>query len=469
LLGLRRWLPAASADRPGLDDKVMAKFRLLSLLTTVAVGFVGLTYGFAYLVVSSRAAVAVEPRPLATTDDSPAQFGSDMPEAAEQIAFWSKRVAGDTRAYIDLTYLAQAYARTARETSEVGYYVRAEAALRRALRVNPRYVQATASLSTVLFSLHEFDKALAVAQPIVDDPRGLQALATLGDVHLALGRYGRAQAAYSRLIAWGATPAAYSRLALLADIRGRTDEALTLMDRAAKLAQESGESGESLAWYGYQIGELSFKAGRIELAESHYRSALRLFPDYPLALGGLARARAAEGDYEAAIGLYRRATEIVPQPDLLAALGDVYAATGRMSEAREQYATVELIGKLARVNRQVYNRQLATFYADHDLRLGEARRLALGELRVREDVYGLDAAAWALHRNGMHGRARQLIERALSVGTRDSRLYYHAGMIAKAQGRVGDARRLLSDALGLNSHFDVLQAPLAQAALDELA
>ncbi|MGH3137860.1 MAG: tetratricopeptide repeat protein [Gaiellaceae bacterium] len=447
----------------------MAKLRLLSLFAAVTVGFVGLAYGFSYLVASSRAAAVAEPRPLSETNDSAAISRSDTPEASDQIAFWSTRAAGNANAYIDLTYLGQAYARKARETSDVGYYVRARAALRRALRVNPRYVQATASLSTVLFSLHEFDKALAVAQPIVDDPRGLQALATLGDAHLALGRYGRAQAAYSRLLAWGATPATYSRLALLADLRGRTDEALTLMDKAANLSQESGEYGESLAWYAYQIGELSFKAGRIELAESHYRSALRLFPNYPLALGGLARARAAQGDHEAAIGLYRRATAIVPQPDLLAALGDVYAAAGRMSEAHEQHATVELIGKLARANRQVYNRQLANFYADHDLRPGEALRLALGELRVRKDVYGFDAAAWALHKNGMHVRARRLIERALSVGTRDSRLYYHAGMIATAQGRTAEARSLLTEALRLNPHFDVLQAPLAQAALNKLA
>ncbi|MGH3065206.1 MAG: tetratricopeptide repeat protein, partial [Gaiellaceae bacterium] len=383
--------------------------------------------------------------------------------------FWSKRAAGNAGAYIELTYLGQAFARKARETSDVGYYVRAEAALRRALRTNPKYVQAAASLSTVLFSLHDFGGALALARPIVDDPRALQALATLGDAHLALGNYGRARAAYNRLLAYSAAPGAYSRLAFLADLRGDTDQALALMDRAARLAQESGDYGESLAWYAYQIGELSFRAGRIDLAASHYRAALDLFEGYPLALGGLAKARAAQGDYRVAIDLYRRATAIVPQPDLLAALGDVYATVGEERAAREQYRTVELIGKLAEINRQVYNRQLAVFYADHDLRPGVATRLALRELRVRKDVYGYDAAAWALYRSGRLEEARRLSERALAVGTRDSRLYYHAGMIASALGRDAEARRLLSDALRSNPHFDVLQAPVARAALSELS
>ena len=446
----------------------MTKLRLVSLMTAVAVGFVGLTYGAAFVVASSRAGAAVEPRPLSASDGEAVSFRSDVPTADVQIAFWSKRAAGHASAYIDLTLLGHAYARKARETSDVGYYLRAEAAIRRALRVYPEYVEAEASLSAVLLSLHEFGKALAIARPIADNPRGLQALATLGDANLALGQYGRARAAYNRLLAFAATPGAYSRLAVLADLDGDTDQALTLMGRAATLAEESGDYGESLAWYSYQLGELSFRAGRVGAAERHYRAALHIFGDYPLALAGLAKARAAEGDEEGAIDLYRRATEIVPQPDFLAALGDVYATTGRMNKAREQYETVEFIAKLAKINRQVYNRQLANFYSDHDLHLGEARRLALAELRVRKDVYGYDAAAWASYKNGMHDQTQRLIVRALSRGTRDPKLYYHAGMIARAQGRTAEARRLLSDALRMNPHFDPLQAPFARAVLDEL-
>ncbi|HEU0247314.1 MAG TPA: tetratricopeptide repeat protein [Gaiellaceae bacterium] len=447
----------------------MATLRLLSVFIAVALGFVAVAYGGAYLVASSRGADSVSPVPLATSDGQAVAARSDIPDADSQIGFWSKRAAGNASAYIDLTYLGQAFARKARETGDVGFYLRAEEALRRALRSNPKYVQATAALSTVLFSLHDFERAIALARPIVEDPRGVQALATLGDASLALGRYAQAQRAYDRLLAWGATPGAYSRLAFLADLRGDTDQALALMDRAAGLAREAGDYGESLAWYAYQIGELSFKAGRIDLAESHYGAALGVFQDYPLALGGLAKVKAARGDYRAAIGHYRRATGIVPQPDLLAALGDVYAALGNEKAAREQYRTVTLIGKLARINRQVYNRQLATFYADHDLREGEARRLALAELRVRRDVYGYDAAAWASYKSGVLEEAARLSKRALSLGTRDSRLYYHAGMIAKAEGRRAEARHLLSEALRMNPHFDLLQARVASAALAELA
>jgi tetratricopeptide (TPR) repeat protein len=448
----------------------MSLLRLLAVLAVIAISFVTLAYGAAYVVASSRAGAAVEQSGTFQPGGGATQVGaSGVPSSDAQIAFWSRRVAGNPSAYLDMTILGRAFARKARETSDVGDYLRAQAALRRALHVSPDYVEAKASLSSVLFSLHEFRKALALARPIVDDPRGLQALATLGDANLALGNYSRARAAYKRLLAFAESPGALSRLAVLSDVEGDPDQALTLMRRAAELAEESGDSGESLAWFTYQIGELSFRAGRVDAAAANYRSALRLFHDYPLALAGLAKAEAAQGDFPAAIGLYRRATEIVPQPDYLAALGDVYAATGHRRMAREEYATVEVVARLAKANRQVYNRQLANFLSDHDLRVRDALRLARAELRVRKDIYGYDAAGWASYKNGLLDDAQRFMQRALSLGTRDPRLLYHAGMVARAQGRTDVAWRLLSGALRLNPRFDPLQARIARKALDGVA
>lgn len=441
----------------------MTTLRLVSLLAGIAVGFAVGAYGVAYLVASSWSSDSAGPAPLTVNDRS--TVSSEVPSSRVQIAFWSQRVADRPKAYLDLTLLGQAFAQRARETSDISYYARAEEALRRALGINAQYAPAAASLSSVLFSKHEFRDALAVARPIAGTAGGIQALATVGDARLALGQVGRAEAAYRELLAWSATPAAYSRLAFLADLRGRTDLALGFMDRAAKLARDSGDSGESLAWYAFQIGELSFRAGRIELAESHYRAALELYDDYPLALVGLAKAKAAEGDRRASIGLYRKVVAIVPSPETLAALGDVYTAAGMDRKARQQYSAVELVAKLARINRQVYNRQLALYYADHGLRLGEARRLALGELRVRKDVYGYDAAAWTLARSGRCRVALVLAKRSLRLGTKDPLLYFHRGYAEGCAGDRGAMREWYGRALELNPEFSVRWAPVARAAL----
>src|SRR5262249_36453725 len=155
---------------------------------------------------------------------------------------------------------------------------------------------------------------LALAEPLVDNPRALQALATVGDAHLALGDYEAAAAAYQKLLERSPSPAAYSRLASLTELQGDPDHALSLMQQAADLAQQSGDFGESLAWYEYQVGELYFRSGRLDQAETHFRTALGMFDNYYLALAGLGKIRAAQGDYEAAIKLYEHATAIIPQP-----------------------------------------------------------------------------------------------------------------------------------------------------------
>jgi tetratricopeptide (TPR) repeat protein len=178
--------------------------------------------------------------------------------------------------------------------------------------------------------------------------------------------------------------------------------------------------------------------------------------------------RAAQGRYNEAIRYYQQAIDLVPQPDFLAALGDLYTVTGQPDQAETQYEIVEYIGKLAAINQQIYNRQLANFYSDHDLKLEEARQLALSELKDRKDIYGYDAAAWAEYKNGHFEEAQAYIEKAMALGTRDAQMYYHAGMIARELGHNDQAREYLEEALAINPHFSILQAEHARRALEAL-
>jgi tetratricopeptide (TPR) repeat protein len=182
----------------------------------------------------------------------------------------------------------------------------------------------------------------------------------------------------------------------------------------------------------------------------------------------LGKVSAALGKYKEASAYYQQAIDIIPQPDYLAALGDIYMVTGQSDKAHIQYETVEYIGKLAAINQQIYNRQLANFYSDHDLKLKEALRLALTELQSRKDVYGYDAAAWAEFKNGNFEDAQTFMDQAMALGTRDARLYYHAGMIALKLGDESQAREYLEQALTINPHFSILHAEEARMTLQRL-
>ena len=114
-----------------------------------------------------------------------------------------------------------------------------------------------------------------------------------------------------------------------------------------------------------------------------------------------------------------------------------------------------------------YNRQLALFYADHDIKSNQAYENASREYAVRKDIYGADALAWAALKNNRVAEAQSLIRSALQLGTQDARLFYHAGMIAKASGNFKQAREYLQRSLTLNPQFDPLQAAIARKALVE--
>ena len=58
---------------------------------------------------------------------------------------------------------------------------------------------------------------------------------------------------------------------------------------------------------------------------------------------------------------------------------------------------------------------------------------------------------------------------ALRLGTRDARLYYHAGMISTALGERKQAAEYLRSALEINPTFDVLGADVARRTLGELS
>ncbi len=189
-----------------------------------------------------------------------------------------------------------------------------------------------------------------------------------------------------------------------------------------------------------------------------------------MALTGLAKVRAAQGRYDEAIDLYRQVLAIIPQPATLAALGDLYAKTGEaeQAQAQAQQDTVEFIATLAAINQQVYNRELALFYVNHDLKLGYALELASAELEIRRDIYGYDTLAWTLYKNNRFDEASEAMGQAMKLGTKDAVLFFHSGMIQYRLGNEARARERLSSALSLNPHFSVLDNSLAQQTLSDL-
>jgi len=404
---------------------------------------------------------------------------SDLPPAAalpddsratdQAIRFFEARLRSDPENASAAARLAGYHLQRLRETGDIDSLVRALAAAQVSLAAVPdiRNYGGLTALAQGEYAAHDFSTARDHANRLIElDASKATPYGILGDTLLELGDYDQADEAYRQLTARGRSVSTETRLARMAILRGDTDAAQRRYFASIALAlHASVPSRETVAWCYWQWGETAFAAGDYAEAERHQRDALTTFPGYPNALASLGRVRAARGDLPGAIVLYEQVVQRLPYPIFVAALGDLYALSGRDRDAAVQYGLVEQIGRLSALNGTLYNRELALFHADHDMKVDEACADASREYAVRHDIFGADAVAWTALKAGKVTEAQAAMQEALRLGTRDARLFYHAGMVARAAGDEVAARDYLQRAIALNPQFDPLQARKAKAAL----
>jgi tetratricopeptide (TPR) repeat protein len=404
---------------------------------------------------------------LASLTPEPARADDGAPDRA--IAAYQRRL--QRRPADPWTHyrLGDAYVQKFRVTADPSWLTLAERALRRSLALDPEQASARRHLAYVLYTRHDFDDAAREAtRAVAADPGDSHAWGVLGDAHLEVGRYAEADLAYRRMLETGDDLYAHARSAALPSLRGDVAGAIAALERALSRGRAEGRPAEALAWVEWQLGQEHWSRGDLAAAETAYRAALATVPGYHRALAGLAQVLLARGRGPEAVPLLEQAIAVVPQLDYVVALGDLHAVLGRPDAAERQYALAEHIGRLSALNRVLYNRELAWFYADHDRRLDEALRLARRELEARRDVHAHDLLAWTLYMIGQPEAARVAMAEALRLGTRDARLFYHAGMIERRLGNVGTAAAYLRQALATNPHFHPRHAAEAHRALEAL-
>lgn len=393
------------------------------------------------------------------------------------VKFLEDRIKDDPDDFIAYNKLAGSYLQRLRETGNIQYLDLAMKAAQSSLSVMPAEANkgGLAVQAQAKYSSHDFAGAREDAARLVEiEPGKGYPFQILGDALIELGEYDKAVEAYRKMVEFGGVQAQTrigmeQRLGRRAFLDGDVKKSLDHYAAALKLAlKPPGATPETLAWCYWQAGEASFKMGDYQAAEKNYRASLDTFPNYPQAVASLGRARAAQGDLDGAIVQFETVVRRLPDPVFVGELGDLYQLAGKADDAARQYALVEQIARLSALSGRLYNRQLANFFADHDMKPDEAYLMAVGEYAGRKDIYGADAVAWTAFKAGKLDEARASMKEAMKLGTRDARLFYHAGMIAAALGDRETARKNLSAALELNPAFDQLQARKAKDALAQL-
>jgi tetratricopeptide (TPR) repeat protein len=376
--------------------------------------------------------------------------------------------------------LGAAYLQKGRETADAADYELAKGELEKSLDLlsnDPAAAFAMTQMAVVCMVEHRFEDALTWAQKALalgsGDP---SPWAIAGDALADMGDYKGADDAYSRITsAYGSQDEKLafsyqrdSRIYFLRFVAGDTHGAIQLIRNAVRTAVETHMPAENIAWSEYQLGEELFLAGDTASAEKSYLASLDECPNYYRALAGLAKVRVSQGKYADAVKLYKAAIARVPYPEYAAALGDIYQKLGQLDDAKKQYELVEFIGHLSEINKQIHNRDLALFYADHDLKLRDSLALAQKELEVRRDIYTWDVLAWSLLKNDKPQEAAEAISHAMEQGTKDPQIFFHAGMIYEKLGDSPKAKEYLQRGLQINPAFHITYAESARQSLDRI-
>jgi len=187
------------------------------------------------------------------------------------------------------------------------------------------------------------------------------------------------------------------------------------------------------------------------------------------ALAGLGRVRAAQGKTDEAIELLTEATNVMPIPEFVITLGDIYQANGQPDLANQQYNLVTAIEQLHQANGVDMDMEIALFNADQDKDLDATVERARQAYANRPSIHAADVLAWTLYKTGDYAAAKIYSEEALQLGNRDALKLFHAGMIAYQLGEDEQAQEYLEQALEINPHFSILYSEEAQQTLNTLS
>jgi tetratricopeptide (TPR) repeat protein len=347
--------------------------------------------------------------------------------------------------------LALALSRRARETSDVHFYTMAQDALAKSFAISPDNFDGKRIETWLSLGKHEFatarEQAIELNKKMPDD---VMVYGFLTDANVELGNYSEAErAAQMMLDLRAANLPALTRAAYLRELFGDVDGALDLMNMAYQ-STPPGER-ENGAWILTQMAHLQLSRGGITESEQLSLHALAMFPGYHYALGALAKTRIQQHRYSDAVVLLQQRYQAAPHAENLFELAQALQLAGRLDEAQQAFTEFEQKSLLESARPDNSNHELVSYYVDYAHNPEKALAVAVREYAHRHDVFTLDCYAWALHATGQERMAREQIEAALAVGIRDSRLLYHAGEIANANGDQVAARKYLNQSSELNS------------------
>lgn len=324
----------------------------------------------------------------------------------------------------DLADLADAYVHSAQLSADSAAYDRAEVLARRSLATLPFPNGAALVLAKVENAKHEFRAAIRIAMEFAAHKPSASAKIILASAYLALGQLDDAAAASEAAVAIKPNSAAYLMRALVLQAQGRDTEAAFDFSHCVAL-ETSGDVQESarsrVLW-----GRFLLRRGNYASAGALFNEALRIVPEYPLALANQAELALRSGDVASARATFERAFAASRQVRYLIDLARTQELAGEAAAADSSRAQVEKIVRAELAARGTGHKlDLIEVLVDRGNAADLTEAIALGreELEHRPSADTRFQLGRALYRSGARAEAEVQIQAALASGIRDARLY----------------------------------------------
>jgi tetratricopeptide (TPR) repeat protein/TolB-like protein/DNA-binding winged helix-turn-helix (wHTH) protein len=309
-----------------------------------------------------------------------------------------------------------------RETSDLDFVEKAEAACARALELNPNLVIVHTSLG-VLYRLTgenaaaeaEYKAALRI------DPSNVESLTGLGEIYARQKRFDEAEGSLRSAV----------------DIH----------------------PGNSATYN--MLGVFLFQTGRFAEAVEQYQYVVALRPGDMIGYSNLGAALMQTGDFASAAPAYQKAIEIEPKQNTYSNLGLMHYYMGNLDAAIESHrSAVEL-----QPNDHLGHSNLGDVLWAANRRDEAAREFELAEtlattlLTVNTNSpFTIMDLAWIKAMLNKHEEARQLIDKALNLAPEDPYSHYYNGMVSLRAGDRDAALKALQLAADMGYSRQMLTA-----------
>ena len=208
-----------------------------------------------------------------------------------------------------------------------------EAAARENLARNSSSANAHVEMAWALLANQKHEEAEALArQALRFDSRHAGAYVNLGSVYKARGRWPDAEKMLRQALTLKPDEAvAHEELVFVLEYQGKHAEAAAAAEEAVRLDPMNPNNHHQLAW-------IHSRRGDLELAEQGYREELKLRPDRAWSHQDLGCVLHRRGKVDDAKTQFEEARTLDPFYRGPAAVGNVYASVGFLSNATQQYA-----------------------------------------------------------------------------------------------------------------------------------